>query len=202
MAVILTTPLYYQTFNVILKLKLHLTLFRMYIFGLLTDGGGGTKRPPSLKYLTHILQWWNLAQLHLTIEDPKKIWITWHTPWLLLTSVFFSPEISKFCYIKKYRYRLHFSTKFLIILDFLESLKICLINLVKVLMMSAKMVTPGLLNITIFWNKGYDVIISFDQSLVTVAFLWEKLSQPQFYKDLTRKTAFFERWYSSSIIWH
>ena len=33
-----------------------------------------------------------------------------------------------------------------------------------------------------------------DQSLVTVAFLWEKLSQPQFYKDLTRKTTFFEGW--------
>ena len=33
-----------------------------------------------------------------------------------------------------------------------------------------------------------------DQSLVTVAFLSEKLSQPQFYKDLTRKAAFFERW--------
>ena len=33
-----------------------------------------------------------------------------------------------------------------------------------------------------------------DQSLVTVAFLLEKLSQPQFYKDLTRKTAFFEGW--------
>ena len=26
-------------------------------------------------------------------------------------------------------------------------------------MMSAKMATPGLLKITIFWNKGYDVII-------------------------------------------
>ena len=33
-----------------------------------------------------------------------------------------------------------------------------------------------------------------DQSLVTLAFLWEKLSQPQFYKDLTRKTNFFEGW--------
>ena len=37
-------------------------------------------------------------------------------------------------------------------------------------------------------------MLSCDQSLVTVAFLWEKLSQPQFYKYLTRKTAFFERW--------
>ena len=30
--------------------------------------------------------------------------------------------------------------------------------------------------------------------MVTVAFLWDKLSQPQFHKDLTRKTAFFEEW--------
>ena len=81
-------------------------------------------------------------------------------------------------------------------------------------MMSAKMATSSLHKITVFWNKGYDVIISVDdvinkfclviqiilkmcscdQSLVTVAFLWEKLSQPQFYKDLARKTAFFEEW--------
>ena len=30
----------------------------------------------------------------------------------------------------------------------------------------------------------------YDQSLVTLAFLWEKLSQPQFCKDLTRKNTF------------
>ena len=29
-------------------------------------------------------------------------------------------------------------------------------------MMSAKMATPGLLKVTVFWNKGYDVIISVD----------------------------------------
>ena len=29
-------------------------------------------------------------------------------------------------------------------------------------MMSAKMATPGLLKITVFWNKSYDVIISVD----------------------------------------
>ena len=33
---------------------------------------------------------------------------------------------------------------------------------------------------------------SCDQNLVTVAFLREKLSQPHFYKDLTRKIAFFQ----------
>ena len=62
----------------------------------------------------------------------------------------FSPEISKFCYIKKYRYRLHFSTEFLVTLDFPQSLKICLINLVIILMVSAKMATQGLLKITVF----------------------------------------------------
>ena len=34
--------------------------------------------------------------------------------------------------------------------------------MVIILMMSAKMATPGLLKITVFWNKGYDVIISVD----------------------------------------
>ena len=71
----------------------------------------------------------------------------------------FSLEISKFCYIKKYMYRLHFDTKFLIVLAFFESLRIVLIKKVTSLMMSAKMATPGLLKIKIFWNKGYDVII-------------------------------------------
>ena len=33
-----------------------------------------------------------------------------------------------------------------------------------------------------------------DQSLVTLAFLWQKLSQPQFDKDLTKKPTFFEGW--------
>ena len=32
--------------------------------------------------------------------------------------------------------------------------------MVTILMMSAKMATPGLLTIKIFWNKGYDVLIS------------------------------------------
>ena len=35
---------------------------------------------------------------------------------------------------------------------------------------------------------------SCDQSLVILAFLWEKLSQTQFYKDLTRKTTIFDEW--------
>ena len=70
----------------------------------------------------------------------------------------FSPEISKFCYIKKYMFsiitpcmnRLHFDTKFLILLTFLEFIKIVLIKKVTILMMSAKMATPGPLKIKVF----------------------------------------------------
>ena len=34
--------------------------------------GGRAKRPPSLKPVTHILQWWNFAQLYLTQRRSKK----------------------------------------------------------------------------------------------------------------------------------
>ena len=70
-----------------------------------------------------------------------------------------SSEISKFCYIKKYRYRLHFGAQFLILLTFFESLKIFLINMLTFLMTSAKLATPGLLKIKVFRIKGYDVVI-------------------------------------------
>ena len=56
--------------------------------------------------------------------------------------------------------------------------------MVIILMMSAKMATPGLLKITVFWNKGYDVIIpvddvtnkilSRDSNYVVVVFMWLK----------------------------
>ena len=72
----------------------------------------------------------------------------------------FSLEISNFCYIKKYRHRLHFNTFCLIILTFFESWKVVLINMVTILIMSAKLVTLRFLKTQVFWNKGFDVIIS------------------------------------------
>ena len=51
-------------------------------------------------------------------------------------------------------------------------------------MISAKMATQGLLKITVFWNKGYDVIVSVDDvtnkilsrdsNYVVDAFMWPK----------------------------
>ena len=86
-----------------------LTLFRMGFFGA-AHGCGGQKAPPSLKSVTHILQSWNLAQLYLTQRRSKK-YINHVTHPLISPDIsIFSPEISKFCYIKKYRYRLYFDT--------------------------------------------------------------------------------------------
>ena len=62
----------------------------------------------------------------------------------------FSQEISKFCYIKKYRYRLYFDTLLLILLTFLKFLKIFVINMVTILKTSAKMATLDLLKIKVF----------------------------------------------------
>ena len=55
----------------------------------MAGGGGGQKGLHPLKFATHILQWWNLASYTLHKKEPKNIWITWHTPCVVLTSAFF-----------------------------------------------------------------------------------------------------------------
>ena len=100
----------------------------------------------------------------------------------------FSAEICKSCYIKKYLYRLHFDTKLLILFTFLESIKIVLIKKVAIMVMSAKMATPDLLKIKIFWKKGYDVIIYVydvtskillcDSNYIVDVVMWPKFGNP------------------------
>ena len=118
--------------------------------------GVGAKRPTIPKICHTYPVMMKLCSYTLPKEDTRDIWITWHP----LTSAgisIFSSVIRKLCYIKKYRYRLHFSVQFLILLAFRKCLKICLINLVIILMMSAKISTTDLLKITLFWNTGFDI---------------------------------------------
>ena len=83
---------------------LFLTLFRMGIFRAARGWGWGWKichtYPTMMK----------LGSYTLSKEDLKNIRITWHTSWVWLILVFLSWVISKLCYIKKYRYRLNFSS--------------------------------------------------------------------------------------------
>ena len=56
--------------------------------------------------------------------------------------------------------------------------------MVTILMMTAKMATPGLLKISVFWKKGYDVIIyvhdvtnkilSYDSNDIIDVVMWPK----------------------------
>ena len=58
-------------------------------------------------------------------------------------------------------------------------------------MMLAKVATPGLIKITVFWNKGYDVIIfvidvtnkilSRDLNYIVNLFMWSKFGSSSVY---------------------
>ena len=96
--------------------------------------------------------------------------------------------------------------------------KVVLINVIRIWMMWAKLATPGLLTIKVFWDKSYDVMISVHTSqkiisrdsncivdvvmwlsFVTPWFLWEPLSQLQFCRGLIRKTDVFEKFKFSNL---
>ena len=78
--------------------------------GLLTNGGGGgAKKPPLLK-ICHTHPTMMKLKLYLTQRTSKKDMNHVAHPLSSDGISIFSPEISKFCYIQKYRYRLHFDT--------------------------------------------------------------------------------------------
>ena len=62
----------------------------------------------------------------------------------------FSPEISKFCYIKNTDMDCILIKKFLILLTFFETLKIVLRKMVTILMISVKMANLGLPKLNVF----------------------------------------------------
>ena len=79
-----------------------------------------------------------------------------------------------------------------------------MINLV-IIFMSAKMATPGLLKITVFWNKSYDVIISVDDvtnkilsrdsNHIVDVFMWPKFGNSSISRrEIITKPLFFESW--------
>ena len=115
-----------------------LTLFRMSLFGAAHGwwGEGGKKAPLPKICHTHPA----MMKLGTLIPNLKKIQKLYKSRDTLLDFCWhqhFLPEISKFCLVKC-RYRLYFDTLFLILLSFFQSWKFSLINMVTILMMSAK----------------------------------------------------------------
>ena len=126
------------------------------------EKGGMVERLLSLKFVTHILHIsYNLAQIYLTYRNSKKHINHMTHPLTFADITIFLWKSVNFCYIKKYRYRLHFDASFSVVSTLFEYLEIVLTNMITILMMiSAKMTTPNFLKTQIFWNKGCDVIIS------------------------------------------
>ena len=128
-----------------------LTLFRVGLFGLLTNGGGAKSPHFRLSRICHTQP--TLMKLGTVIPYLKKIQKHINHVIHPLSSAdirIFSPKINNFCCIRKRRYRLHFNAKFLILLTSFESLKFVLINMVAILMRSAKLATLDLLEIRVF----------------------------------------------------
>ena len=123
--------------------------------GLLTSGRGVAKSPllpkichtyPTMIQFGTVIPYIGKSQKYIYINNVTH-------PRSSADIKFFLTEFSKFCYIKKCRYRLHFDTQFLILLTFIEFLKIVLTNITTILMMPAKMATPGLLKIKVIILK-------------------------------------------------
>ena len=74
-------------------------------------------------------------------------------------SIFYTRNLQIFLY-QEIQIQIPFGYIISTISNFSESLRIVLINMVTILAMSAKMATPGLLRIKVFWKNGFDVIIS------------------------------------------
>ena len=86
-----------------------LTLFRMGFFGA-ARGWRGAKRPPLPKTCHTYPTMMKLGTVIPYLKKIQEIYKTRDTPGEFCWHQHFSPEISKFCYIKKYRHRLHFDT--------------------------------------------------------------------------------------------
>ena len=100
-----------------------LTLFRTSFFRLLTDGEGAKKTPHLPKICHTYPTMMKLGGNYTLPKEETKNYDPHDTP---LEFCIFSLQISKFCYIKKHRYRFYFDIWFLILSNFFESIKIVL----------------------------------------------------------------------------
>ena len=83
-----------------------LTLFRMGFFGAAHRRGGQKDPLPKICHTHSAVM--KLGTVIPYLKKIQKIYESRDTPLDSADISIFSPEISKFCYIKKYRHRLHF----------------------------------------------------------------------------------------------
>ena len=116
-------------------------------------------------------------------EDPKNIWTTWNTPDFWWSQHFFTGSQQILLY-QEIQIKIAFWYIIFNSFDFSSVFKSFLINFIIILMMSARMATLNLLKLTVFSNKGYDVItpvdevinkiLSRDSIYIVDVFMWPK----------------------------
>ena len=88
----------------------HLAVGTLFFYLLRTGAGAGAKRPSLPKICYKNSTKMKLGTVYLTYRRPKKYINHVKHPLSSADISIFSSEINKFCYMRKYRYRLHFST--------------------------------------------------------------------------------------------
>ena len=85
----------YQGKVYLVLLKHPITLFSMGFFGAAREWRGAKRPPlPKIFHISYNDETWH--SYTLPKENPKTIWITCHTPWVLLTSAFFHQKSANF----------------------------------------------------------------------------------------------------------
>ena len=107
------------------------------------------ERPPTYTVLHISVQhWWNLAQLYHCDRKFKKC--INHVSHQKLAIFVISSDTYKNCIV------IHFFNFFL---TFIDSSWVVL-TMTAILMLSAKWTTPGFFELKVFWNNGYELILS------------------------------------------
>ena len=135
-----------------------------------------TRNRQVLRY-EEIQTWYSYT---LPKEGLKSIWITWHTLCVPVTSTSF---IGNQQILLSQEIRIEIAFLYMIS-NFLNFFWLFLINMVSILMVSAKLATLDFLKIKVFWNEICDVITSVDDvtnrilsgesSFIAVVIMWPK----------------------------
>ena len=80
----------------------------------------------------------------------------------------------------------------MIVLIFIDVLKVALTSVIAILTMSTKFAIAGLLKITVLWNKGYDIITSMtssnilwhDSNYIVNVVIWSKFGNSGTMKEV------------------
>ena len=113
----------------------------------------------------------------------------------------FSPEISNFDHIRNTNKNCILIPFFYYFLTLIDSLEVVLINMIVILIIPAKLPTPGLLKIKVFRNNNYDVtnkVLWRDSNYIIDMVMWPKFGISSTYWQKLSKLQ-LQTWFHSQL---